>query len=80
MPILANVKLSADDGKISIAATDLEISLIGEAEASVKTPGSITVAGKFSYEIIKELPGDSVTVHLSKGNRVEIESGQSRFR
>lgn len=80
MPILANVNLTAEEGRIRLAATDLEISLIGEAEATVKAPGSITVAAKVLYDIVRELPSDTVNIHLSKGQRVEIEAGQSRFR
>lgn len=80
MPILANVLLSASDGKLSVTATDLEISLVGEAQATVKTPGAITVGGKVLYEIARELPGDTVSIQVSKGQRLEIESGQSRFK
>ena len=35
MPILANVRLVAENGKLIIAATDLEVSLVGEADAEV---------------------------------------------
>ena len=80
MPILANVKLTAENGKLSIAATDLEISLVGEVAATIKTPGSITIGGKVLYEIARELPGESVTLHAQKAQRLEIESGQSRFK
>lgn len=80
MPILANVKLSADNDKLTIAATDLEISLVGEAEAEVKSSGSITVAAKVLYEIVKELPEESVHLSVAKGQRLEVQSGQSRFK
>ncbi|MCC6953000.1 MAG: DNA polymerase III subunit beta [Deltaproteobacteria bacterium] len=80
MPILANVKLTADNGKLAIAATDLEISLAGEVAATIKTPGSITIGGKVLYEIARELPGETVSLHAQKAQRLEIESGQSRFK
>lgn len=80
MPILANVKITAEGKRLQITATDLEISLVGEAEATVKTPGSVTVGGKVLYEIVKELAGETVTFNLGKGQRLEIESGQSRFK
>ena len=80
MPILANVKLSADKGHISIAATDLEISLYGEIEASIDKPGNITVNAKVFYDIVKELPGDIVKISLSSGQRLEIESNKSKFK
>ena len=77
MPILANVKLTAEDGKLTVAATDLEVSLVGEAECSVKTPGSITVDAKKIYEIVKEFPNDLVTVSLAKGLRLDIQCGKN---
>ena len=80
MPILANVKLTAEKDKLSVAATDLEVSLTGESEATVKTPGTITVDAKMLYEIVRDLPNETVTVHVSKGQRLEIECGQSRFK
>ena len=80
MPILANVKISAENNKLSIAATDLEVSLTGEVEATVKTPGITTVDAKVLYEIVRELPDMPITISMSKKQRLDIECGQSRFK
>ena len=80
MPILANVKLSARDNTLHVSATDLEVSLIGQIEAEIKDEGEITVSAKFLHDIVKELPGDSVSLKTSKGERLEIRSGQSHFK
>lgn len=80
MPILANVKISAKGNTLSLSATDLEISLFGESEAQITTPGEITVNAKVFYDIVKELPGDSVKISLGKGQRLEIESNKSHFK
>ena len=80
MPILANVKLTAEEGSLRVAATDLEVSLVGEAEATVKTPGTITVDAKVLYDIVRELPNADVTLAVSKRSRLEIECGQARFK
>lgn len=80
MPILANVKLTAEDDKLIIAATDLEVSLLGQAEAAVKTAGSTTVDARVLYDIIKELPEENITITLQKGQRLEINSGHSKFK
>lgn len=80
MPILANVKIVAEDGKISVSATDLEVSLIGEAECSVKSPGMVTVDARMLHDIIRELPDELITVQLGKALRIEIQCGKSEFR
>lgn len=80
MPILAHVNLVANGKSLAVMATDLEISLRGEIDAEVKTPGSITVSGKVLFDIIKELPPGNLTIVLGKQNRLEIVSGQSNFK
>jgi DNA polymerase-3 subunit beta len=80
MPILANVKLSAEGNKLRVSATDLEVSLVGEAEAKVKIEGDITLDAKVLYDIVRELPDLQVTVTAQKKQRVEIECGQARFK
>ncbi len=80
MPILANVKLTAEGSSLSIAATDLEVSLVGETEAGVKSGGQTTVDARVLYDIVRELPNEVITVNLAKGQRLEIHCGKSRFR
>lgn len=80
MPILANVKMTAEDGLLQVWATDLEVSLVGDAQAEVSRAGSIAVDAKVLYEIVRELPDSKVTAQVTKSNRLEIESGQARFK
>jgi len=80
MPILANVKLTAEGESLKVSATDLEVSLVGESSAKVKTPGSITIDAKVLHDIVKELPSTDISLSMNKNRRLEIESGQSRFR
>lgn len=80
MPILSHVKLSANQGKLAVAATDLEVSLIGEVDANVITAGAIAVDAKVIYEIIRELPEGELSLKLGQNNRLEINLGQSRFK
>ena len=80
MPILANVKLVAEDNRLSISATDLEVSLVGEIDAKIKTSGAITVDAKVLHDIVRELPGEQVSLNAAKNQRLEIECGQSRYK
>jgi DNA polymerase-3 subunit beta len=56
IPILANVLLAVRDGKLTIAATDLEIALVEEVPAQSSRNGAITVPAATLYEIVRRQP------------------------
>ncbi|HZD54477.1 MAG TPA: DNA polymerase III subunit beta, partial [Woeseiaceae bacterium] len=79
MPILANVLLVARNNQLSITATDLEVELVANTEASVSTSGEVTVPGRKLLDICRALPENAeVAVNLS-GEKLGIRSGRSRF-
>ena len=64
MPILANLLLSAEQGKLSITATDLEVELVASAEIKSGADGRLTVPGRKLLDICRSLPeGVTLTVH-----------------
>ncbi|MFQ5736181.1 MAG: DNA polymerase III subunit beta [Thermodesulfobacteriota bacterium] len=79
MPILANVLLDAGDGKITIVATDLEVFIKDSSKAETTEAGSVTINARKLFEIIKELPDDTVDVSADKNDRVTIKAGKARF-
>ena len=80
MPILANVLLEAADGRLRVSATDLEIGLRDEHEATIGQPGRVTVPAKHLLDIVRSLPEGEVTLRRMPNDRVEITSGKARFR
>ena len=60
IPILANVLLSVKDGRLTIAATDLEIALVEEVPAEAIRDGAITVPAATLYEIVRRQPDNAV--------------------
>jgi len=79
MPILSNVLLSAEGGKVAMTATDLEVEMVAEAEVKVDTKGEITVPGRKLHDIMRALP-DGVNVEIAvSGDRATIKGGRSRF-
>ena len=79
MPILANVLLVADKGRLSVTATDLEVELVASTDVDVEQSGEITVPGRKLLDICKALDS-GVTVKLAqKGDRINIHAGRSRF-
>ena len=80
MPILANVLLSATDGKLRVSATDLEITAVATVNAAVKAPGSTTVNAKVLADIVRELPDGEVHLKVTEGERLEINALTSQLR
>ena len=52
--ILAGILLEADDGKLQLAATDMELSLRTSLEANVEAAGSVVVPGRLLLEMMSE--------------------------
>jgi DNA polymerase-3 subunit beta len=79
MPILANVLLSAKNGRLSITATDLEVELVATSAVNVQQAGDITVPGRKMLDIFRALPEKSNVTLTLDGEKVTLRSGRSRF-
>jgi DNA polymerase-3 subunit beta len=80
-PILSNVLLRAgENGKLTIIASDLEISLVSEYDVDVKEMGETTLPAKKLYEMVKEMQGDAIHLAVSDKNVAKITSGKSTYR
>src|SRR3989338_7294403 len=79
MPILSNVLIEAHHGKVAITATDLEVFIKDAAFASSVEDGSITVNARKIFEIVKEMPEETINITTGKDNKVTIKSGKARF-
>jgi DNA polymerase-3 subunit beta len=83
MPILANVRLTAsgkgESGKLELAATDLEVGVRGSHRANIAKPGAVTVSARKLYDIVRELPEESIQLDASAQAYVELRCGRARF-
>jgi DNA polymerase-3 subunit beta len=79
--ILAGILLHASDGKLELAATDMELSLRTSLEAQVETEGSVVVPGRLLLELTRLLPDPEVAIeHKLEEAAVEIHSGAASYR
>ena len=79
MPILSNVLLAVEKGRLRVTATDFEVEMVAEAEVDGATDGDVTVPGRKLHEICRALPeGATVEVALN-GERLTVKAGRSRF-
>ena len=79
--ILAGILLDAGDGKLSLAATDMELSLRTAVEAKIESEGSVVVPGRLLLDIARLLPETEVSVeHKLEEAVVEIRCGSASYR
>jgi DNA polymerase-3 subunit beta len=65
LPITNNVLLATDQGRLKLAATNLEMAISCWLGAKVETEGAITVPARLLSEFIGSLPNDKVDISLS---------------
>ncbi len=79
--VLAGLLLRAGEGRLELAATDMEISLRSSLEANVESEGAVVVPSKLLADLVRLLPGDDVSIeHRSGEGVVEIVSGAATYR
>ncbi len=78
IPILSNVLIEAEDSKIRLTATDLEVGITTNTSCNVEEPGRITVNASKLLKISSNLSGNEVEMGLD-GNVLRISSSNSNF-
>ncbi len=80
LPILSNVLLRAENGKVEFTATDLDVTVACSVEAKINTPGATTVPVKKLFGIVRELNGGDIEIETDDKNVTSIRSGSSFFK
>jgi DNA polymerase-3 subunit beta len=79
--ILAGILLRAARGRLSLSATDMEISLRVSLDAQVEDEGSVVVPGRLLVDIVRLLPAGEVTIsHKAEEGVVELVCGTASYR
>jgi DNA polymerase-3 subunit beta len=77
---LSGVLLNATDGRVTLAATDLDLGLETSLEAEIDDGGAILLPGRLFAEVARSLADPTVEIESREAERdVEIRSGGSSF-
>ena len=80
LPVLSGLRIEAtEDGKVVVAATDLELTMETSFQAGIDEPGKAIVPGRLFGEMSRNLGSGQVTV-VAGQSEVEIGSGRGQFR
>src|SRR5215210_269104 len=79
--VLAGVLLRAEEGRLNLAATDMEISLRSSLEAEVGSEGAVVAPSKLLADLVRLLPADEISIEHRPGEGlVEVVSGASSYK
>jgi DNA polymerase-3 subunit beta len=80
IPILSNYLFEAAGDKLSLTATDLDLSLRTSCVAKVKKEGACTIPARKLYDYVRLLPDADITVKLLENHWVSIRCGRSNTK
>ena len=80
IPILSNYLFEAGADKLSLTATDLDLSLRTSCNAKVKKEGSCTIPARKLHDYVKLLPDADITIKLLENHWVSIRCGRSNTK
>jgi len=78
LPVLANILVASDEGRLRLSATNLELGITCWITARIEQEGSTTVPARTFSDLVNTLPGDQVSLSLdSKTQTLNLRGGTS---
>jgi len=77
LPILSNILMKTENGKLILSATNLEVAVTEEISAKIDEDGIITAPAKLMTEFVANLPKTNVEISTSD-NKITIKAGNYR--
>lgn len=75
LPILKNLLLDVSNGRLSIAATDIEIGIVAHVHGKLEEEGRIAVPSVLLVEYIQRLPEEPITL-WTEGLLLHVQCGE----
>jgi len=71
LPILSNVLVRAEGGRLEFTATDLDVTVCCAVEAKIAKPGATTIPVKKLFGIARELSGTEIDLEVDEKKRLQ---------
>ena len=79
LPILSHILMEWNTNSLYLTGTDLETGIREELNATVSQGGKASVSSKKLYEIVRELPEETVHIQKKENNWIVLQCGRSLF-
>ena len=80
LPVLSNVLLEANDGKLLLTATDLDVTVSCTVKADVSEEGRVTLPAKRLFGIVRELSTPEIELNVDDKQVCSLHAGASFFK
>ncbi len=80
LPVLSNVLIRAEEGRVELTATDMNLTVRATMQAEVVEPGATTLPAKRIFGVFRELSVDEAEMEVSDDNIAYIQAASSFFR
>ena len=80
IPVLSNVLLEAEEDKLFLTTSDLEVCIRTAIPAAVDEPGTTTLPAKKFGQIVNAFSGDKVLLETDEEQNTSVSCGKSHFR
>jgi len=72
LPVLSNVLLATDEGRLRLSATNLELGISCWVPAQIAEEGSITVPARTLADMVSVLPAEAIALSLKPGSSATL--------
>jgi len=80
LPILSNVLVRGEEGKVELTATDLDVTVSCTVEGEIKKAGACTIPVKKLFGIVRELQNSEIELEVDEKNVCKIKAGASFYK
>ncbi|HSR69445.1 MAG TPA: DNA polymerase III subunit beta [Acidobacteriota bacterium] len=80
VPILSNILLEAEEGKLAVTATDLDVTVRCSCPASVSQGGALAISARKLFDMVRLLP--EKPIHFKDGDEdwINVVCDRSKFK
>jgi DNA polymerase III subunit beta len=79
LPILSHVLMEGDKDSLYLTGTDLETGIREGLPANIRQEGKASVSAKKLYEIVRELPDETIHIEKKENHWITLTCGKSTF-
>jgi DNA polymerase-3 subunit beta len=79
LPILSHILLEWEKNSLHLTGTDLETGIREELMATIHQEGKASISAKKLYEIVRELPDETIHIEKKENHWITLQCGKSLF-